>query len=758
MTLIVNFLAGMLPTIRRHGDFYATGTATIFMPGVEVEGVGRISLPLLPGQAEQLIAVAERAPYGRGEETIVDTDVRRTWQIASERVRLHGRDWQRTLDQIVARAAAGLGVTAPVAAQLYKLLVYDAGSFFVEHRDTEKAPGMFATLVIVLPSEYSGGQLMVRHRGREVSLDLCTAEPSEISFAAFYADCVHEMRPVTSGCRLTLVYNLVRHGRNEQPPAYDAERSRIAEALRRWAAGEEGPTKLIYPLEHAYTAAELGFEALKNADAAVAAVLIEAAADAGCDIHLALVSIEESGSAEYCDYRPRGRRHWQKDEEEFEIGEVFERIATISEWRRPDGSCPQIDALPFEDDELCPADAFQGMQPDEQYFQEAAGNEGASFERTYRRAALVLWPRSRMVSILSRAGLSVSLPYLKQLAQRWVESGEDAASSLWQEAHALSACIMDAWPAPQWNGSSGLEATMLDSLAQLQDAARIDSFLANISAAGTYGGANIGGNENEAMERAAALLPAPRSAVLMEQIVAANAVRQPSACANLLARLAVATSFASCASLLLPAATALVETLVGERVDPNPPAYWQLKPSMTPDFIVDLLDALCRIGAIALADRAVDHVLADPDVFGMDAVLVPAALHLPERMTNPDCVPVRRLRAACLEHLRARIAQPLEPPPDFTRASDIACRCAHCAELSRFLADATCEVWTFKAAESLRQHVERSIRTHDCDLDCTTEKRSRPYTLVCVKNQASYERRTRQRKKDLEDLAQLSNR
>ena len=30
--------------------------------------------------------------------------------------------------------------------------------------------------------------------------------------------------------------------------------------------------------------------------------------------------------------------------------------------------------------------------PDEQHFQEATGNEGASFERTYSRAGFVLWP------------------------------------------------------------------------------------------------------------------------------------------------------------------------------------------------------------------------------------------------------------------------------------------------------------------------------------------------------------------------------
>jgi hypothetical protein len=62
-------------------------------------------------------------PYGRGEATLVDTDVRRTWQIDADRVHIAGRHWEQTLEAIVAGAAQGLGVPAPVAAKLYKLLV-----------------------------------------------------------------------------------------------------------------------------------------------------------------------------------------------------------------------------------------------------------------------------------------------------------------------------------------------------------------------------------------------------------------------------------------------------------------------------------------------------------------------------------------------------------------------------------------------------------------------------------------------------------
>src|SRR5687768_8947622 len=118
MSSLSTELTEILSTIQRPGDFYTAGTTDLFVPHVEVADVGPIALPLLPVQAQQLIAVAERAPYGRGEATLVDTAVRRTWQIAPERVQITGRHWERTLADIVAQAAAGLGVSGPVVAEL----------------------------------------------------------------------------------------------------------------------------------------------------------------------------------------------------------------------------------------------------------------------------------------------------------------------------------------------------------------------------------------------------------------------------------------------------------------------------------------------------------------------------------------------------------------------------------------------------------------------------------------------------------------
>ena len=262
MSSLAAELASLLGTVRRPGDFFVAGTAELLAPSLAIEGVGPVALPLLPEQAERIVGVAEAAPYGRGEETVVDPAVRRCWQIGPDRVRLGGRHWARTLDRIVTPAAEGLGVSDPVTAEFHKLLLYAPGSFFVGHRDTEKTPGMFATLVVVLPSVFEGSELLVRPRGREARLPLRCDEPAEAAFAAFYADCVHEVLPVTEGRRLTLTYNLVRAGKGRlpKPPDYEEQQAGIAALLRGWRDGGtqpdgDAPEKLAYPLGHAYTPA-----------------------------------------------------------------------------------------------------------------------------------------------------------------------------------------------------------------------------------------------------------------------------------------------------------------------------------------------------------------------------------------------------------------------------------------------------------------------------------------------------------------------
>jgi len=752
MSVIGAALVDCLHSVDRSGDFCVSGRREIFMPAIDVEGVGRIAFPLLPMQAERLVEVAAAAPYGRGAETLVDRDVRRTWQVDAGKVQIDGRRWEQTLAELIAEAALGLGVSAPVAAEFYKLLIYDAGSFFVDHRDTEKVPGMFATLTLVLPSAHSGGELVVRHAAREVVVDLHPEEPSEIGFAAFYADCLHEVRPIVSGWRIVLIYNLHFLGEAgaPEPPDYRVEQARVVDLLSGWTNAADEPDKLILPLEHAYTPAEMSFSTLKGADAAIASLVVEAAAAADCEVHLALVSIEESGSAEYAGYYG-GRRWREEDDDAFEVGEVFDRWLRLSCWRSPDGDELGWGELPFDEDELCPPDAFDDLTPDEQHFHEATGNEGASFERTYRRAGLVLWPRARRLAVLNQGGLAVTLPYLEDLTGRWEAAGADAESPLWREADELSLHMLRTWPKPDWRNDDNFTlGRALDLLTRLRNAGRIDAFLATLPAQGNYAA-----SDNEAIVRAATLLPRRRATELLVLIVEQNAEARLAGCADLLLR--CVTSSAGAVSEPERLGAALLDALPGDPEGRPQLETWQRPAPPTPGFIVDLLTALSRIDGTdaGLATQAIELILAWPARYHVDKVLVPAAVEFAGRPESKSWPAVGRLREICVDLLRRRTAEAPQAPQDWARADRLRCNCADCRDLGAFLLDPRRREWHLKAAQDRRDHVAHSARDARCDVDLETDKRGRPYTLVAIKNQASYERSMRRRIQDLEHLAAL---
>ncbi len=65
---------------------------------------------------------------------------------------------------------------------------------------------MFGTLIIALPSNYCGGELLVKFDGKEECVDFSSgARNFKMPYAAMYADCEHEIKPVTSGYRVCLV-------------------------------------------------------------------------------------------------------------------------------------------------------------------------------------------------------------------------------------------------------------------------------------------------------------------------------------------------------------------------------------------------------------------------------------------------------------------------------------------------------------------------------------------------------------------------
>lgn len=73
---------------------------------------------------------------------------------------------------------------------------------------------MFGSIVIVLPTEFKGGELVLRHDGKEFKYDYSAektrtevqAGQEPVGWIAFFSDVEHEVLPVTEGYRVTLTY------------------------------------------------------------------------------------------------------------------------------------------------------------------------------------------------------------------------------------------------------------------------------------------------------------------------------------------------------------------------------------------------------------------------------------------------------------------------------------------------------------------------------------------------------------------------
>lgn len=77
-------------------------------------------------------------------------------------------------------------------------------------KDTRKDPSHLGTLVIFLPVEHDGGQLLVRHDKDEKLSDwkVSYRDATYLSWTAFNIDCAYEILKVTKGHKVTLTYDL----------------------------------------------------------------------------------------------------------------------------------------------------------------------------------------------------------------------------------------------------------------------------------------------------------------------------------------------------------------------------------------------------------------------------------------------------------------------------------------------------------------------------------------------------------------------
>jgi len=747
-------LLDLLNTIKGNGNFVTSGVKKFTPPGLSITGVGEIGFPISPVQIKDIIKVAKKAPFGKGSKTVTDTNVRSAWEIDASSLSFRGEDWEPMLADVLTQVQEGLGLHAlqNVQASLYKLLVYEKGDFFLSHKDSEKEPGMFGTLVVGLPSTHTGGELVVRFDNREETIGFSMdASSHKIPFAAFFADCDHELTPVTSGFRVCLVYNLL-----QSPSAAKVGSPKFSEqvkqmtALLKSSAAPFGDKPKAVILGHQYTAANFSLSQLKLDDRPRAESLIESARKAGYFASLGLVTHYLSGELEddgsYYGHRNRRNRYRYHDEDEDTggggtMGEVYETSTDVTYWSTE--GMPGLGKITLDEDDMITNAEIGDGDPIEQDEEGYTGNAGMTIEYWYHYGAVILWPESKHVALLSEVPIQTRLEWLDYYLRHW----KNAALNPREMSKQLLERFID-------DDMTGRSMTELDfspvaaAFLQLND----KKFLVDV------GGALLAAVFD--------LISVPYWVQLVRQY--------PSSLFDPI--------FEMAASMQEPKViNHLLEILVALEA-PAPDAFLQRQIRQIPGYLAnipltgDLKEKMDWLGSLGLDDplpkkaletAIVEKVLVlsrhqETDAAWQQTTAAIITLTLPRKYVNkvlavvlldPNCPKntlAEALRTVCTQELAKRAAQKPDAPSDWRRKVPSYEYNSDIWEMLRpFLESPTQSVFEYRRNERDRRQLESAIRYVDVDLQTQTRTIGSPYTLVLTKTLASYDRALQDWKEDV---------
>ena len=395
----------------------------------------------------KLSILAQTAPYGRGEDTVYDRNVRDARQIDAQRIEITGEHWAKLKQTMKDAIASEMALDdTDITLTLLKMLLYNEHGHFADHADTEKVPGMVASAVIILPGRYEGGTLVIEHGDQ--STHIATDGSDQWRWAAWYADCHHRLEPVRQGTRIALTLAVsIRSVR--QNIRHDADDGNVSQALwnrvfaeqdTKWAARsqrinagtEQYGQKIVWVLSHRYSDRGLKTGLLKGRDRELVRLLMTQHEREAC--HTARLQIREIGEAmtddngntsfgdhAFAGYeveKGEGVQDADTMQDEPHVSTIehqstpklhIKNITRANYWlenlRTLDGAQTQYGPIEVLDGEIAPEGALAQVMPTGARVYEATGNEGASLELQYHCAVIVMWSNGEStLTMLARTG------------------------------------------------------------------------------------------------------------------------------------------------------------------------------------------------------------------------------------------------------------------------------------------------------------------------------------------------------------------
>jgi len=235
---------------------------------------------------------------------------------------------------------------------------------------------MFASLIIVLPSKFEGGEVHVSHGNNKDIFNISPFSEFTTSALAWYADVTHEVKPVTSGYRLAISYNLVNTFPGLPPPQLPDMHSAVSvveKVFHKWYKGGydgSGSDSIVYLLDHEYSGASLEFTALKGKDAALISNIKGVAEKRGISLHIGHLECEMYGDADV--YGPEDEwgpppKMEEVHEMEYTIDGLYDLEGDLAKGGHSIEITPESDMIPQDP-------GFEEQDPDDKEFEGWTGN------------------------------------------------------------------------------------------------------------------------------------------------------------------------------------------------------------------------------------------------------------------------------------------------------------------------------------------------------------------------------------------------
>lgn len=748
-------------------------------PAISVDQAGPLNFPLKPKVVEALVSQCEQAPFGKGTETLVDTKVRKTFELSPDRFQISD-EWNAQVAAVVAQVSDKLGLPpGELRAELYKLLVYRRGGFFKPHRDSEKHDGMVASLIIVLPNPFAGGELTVRQTQSRVQKFQFPEAASGlgISYAAFYADCEHEVSRLSSGVRVCLCYNLILR---TTAPASPKPRSTVTDiapllaAVRAWFTAAPA-TPLVLALEHQYSERSLSGELLKGNDRALADLVLPTAAAADCEIHLAHISrhLLQEAYNESKSRRDEDDWGWSPkplNKQKLRIGATHEDELLGTQLTTFDGVKKPWQSISLQVNAIISQIPLEEWKPTSEEYEGYTGNTGNMLDRWYHRTAFVLWPKARQHTVLAEAGFETSVPALNELVDALATSRDAGRESVRADSIALALAIIADWPdphdffrkQPKEDALESLLTSFCSSLIKLNDRAVITTLLSQVAPQDTN------------LPLTPLLLHACRKFGLPAIAAELQAILTPPADGRLLAPFPTRNLEWLEAVCELPQSDPDTEKIKGDlcrqaaswycadiaRRKQDPETARKRAQNLHEKQLPVLLQVLLHCGCDTEVHKVVSCVKSRTDLFRLQHAHVPALKRLvPWSAQRFGEIPplLRQWLTDVRQRLIGVTATMPQPPANWTRPATVRCSCQHCLQLVEFMKDPTAEVHRIFGSDKLQSHLAYEISRCRLDLVYDLESQQGRYALVMQKTQASFDRILRRYQRNiklLEDLPQ----